>query len=58
MIVLIHTDLPDPVVPAINKCGIELKSPIIGAPDIFLPNAIGSVVSFFLKSEIFRISLK
>ena len=27
---LIQTDLPEPVVPAINKCGIELKSPIIG----------------------------
>ena len=30
IIVLIHTDLPDPVVPAIRRCGILLKSPIIG----------------------------
>ena len=27
---LIQTDFPDPVVPAISKCGIEVKSPIIG----------------------------
>ena len=30
IIVLIHTDFPEPVVPAINKWGIEVKSPIIG----------------------------
>ena len=42
-----HTDLPDPVVPAISKCGIEAKSPMIGVPDIFLPNAIGNLISFF-----------
>ena len=47
MIVLIQTDFPDPVVPAINKCGIEAKSPIIGMPEIFLPKAIGNFVSFF-----------
>ena len=52
MIVLIHTDLPEPVVPAINRCGIELKSPISGAPDIFFPNAIGNLISFFLKSGV------
>ena len=28
--VFIQTDLPDPVVPAISKCGIEVKSAIIG----------------------------
>ena len=53
-----HTDLPDPVVPAINKCGIEDKSPTIGLPDIFLPKAIGNLISFFLKSGLFKISLK
>ena len=53
-----HTDLPDPVVPAINKCGIEDKSPTIGLPDIFLPKAIGNLISFFLKSRLFKISLK
>ena len=32
---LIQTDLPDPVVPAISKCGIEDKSLTIGLPEIF-----------------------
>ena len=45
-----QTDFPEPVVPAIKRCGIEAKSPIIGNPDIFLPKAIGSLISFFLKS--------
>ena len=44
-----HTDFPDPVVPAINKWGIELKSLVIGSPDILLPRAIGNFISFFLK---------
>ena len=58
IIVLIQTDFPEPVVPAINRWGIELKSLVIGAPDILLPRAIGNLISFFLKflSEI--ISLK
>ena len=58
IIVLIHTDFPEPVVPAINKWGIELKSLVIGSPDILLPRAIGNLISLFLKflSEI--ISLK
>ena len=58
MIVLIQTDLPDPVVPAINKCGIEAKSPTTGIPDIFLPNAIGSLMSFFKKSLLASISAR
>ena len=53
-----QTDLPDPVVPAIKRWGIEAKSPTIGTPEIFLPSAIGSFISFFLKSELFKISLK
>ena len=58
IIVLIHTDFPEPVVPAINKWGIELKSLVMGSPDILLPRAIGNLISLFLKflSEI--ISLK
>ena len=58
MIVLIHTDFPDPVVPAISKCGIDDKSPTVDNPDILLPKAIGNFISFFLKSELFNISLK
>ena len=31
------TDLPDPVVPAINRCGIRARSAIIGVPPMSLP---------------------
>ena len=58
MIVLIQTDFPDPVVPAINKCGIEAKSPTIGIPEILFPKAIGNFISFFLKSGLLSISLR
>ena len=58
IIVLIQTDLPEPVVPAINKWGIDAKSPTIGFPEILLPRAIGNFISFFLKSKLFNISLK
>ena len=49
IIVLIQTDFPEPVVPAINRWGIELKSLVIGSPDILLPRAIGNLISFFFK---------
>ena len=52
-----QTDLPDPVVPAISKCGIEDKSPTIGLPEILLPKAIGNLISLFLKSGLLKISL-
>ena len=58
IIVFIQTDLPEPVVPAISKCGIEARSPTMGVPDILLPKAIGNLISFFLKSVSFNISLK
>ena len=44
--VLMHTDFPEPVVPAINKWGIAERSPTIGTPEIFFPKAIGSLISF------------
>ena len=56
--VLIQTDFPDPVVPAIRRCGIAAKSPIIDFPEIFFPSAIGNFVSLDLKSELVKISLK
>ena len=56
--VLIQTDFPDPVVPAIRRCGIDAKSPTIGLPEIFFPSAIGNLISRFLKSGLFKISLK
>ena len=39
---LIPTDLPEPVVPAINKCGIFCKSATIGLPAISFPKAMES----------------
>ena len=53
-----QTDFPEPVVPAIKRCGIDDKSPTTGIPEILLPKAIGSLISFFLKSALFKISLK
>ena len=53
-----QTDFPEPVVPAINKCGIEDKSPVIGIPEILFPRAIGNLISLFLKFGEEIISLK
>ena len=36
---LMHTLLPEPVEPAISRCGIPLRSPTTGFPDMFLPTA-------------------
>ena len=36
--VLTATDLPEPVVPAISKCGMRARSTIIGPPPISLPS--------------------
>ena len=53
----IQTDLPEPVVPAINKCGIVDKSPIIGWPDILFPSAKGNIKSLLLNFGLLNISL-
>ena len=58
IIVLMQTDFPEPVVPAINKWGIDDRSPVIGMPDILLPKAIGNLISLFLKLEDEIISLR
>ena len=42
MKVLMPTDLPDPVVPAISKCGIRARSAMTGAPPMSLPSTSGS----------------
>ena len=42
IIVLIATDLPDPVVPAIKRCGIFAKLATTGSPPMSFPKAIGS----------------
>ncbi len=39
---LMATDLPEPVVPATNTCGIFAKSATIGLPAISLPMAMAS----------------
>ena len=56
--VFIQTDFPDPVVPAIKRWGIELRSPIIGKPEILFPKAIGNLIFFLEKSLLDIISLK
>ena len=58
IIVLIQTDFPDPVVPAINKWGIEVKSPITGTPDMLFPIAIGNLISFLSNLSFPIISFK
>ena len=42
MIELRQTDLPDPVAPAISRCGIEARSATTGEPETPEPRAIGS----------------
>ncbi len=34
---LMATDLPEPVVPAISKCGMRARSATIGTPPMSLP---------------------
>ena len=46
---LIQTDLPEPVVPATNRCGMDVRSATSGKPAILLPRVMGSFDSFFLK---------
>ena len=53
-----HTDFPEPVVPAINKCGIAERSWIIGIPEIFFPRAIGNFASLLLNFSSEIISFK
>ena len=40
--VLIATDLPEPVVPAISRCGIRARFATTGSPPMSLPSASGS----------------
>jgi len=42
MIALMQIDLPEPVVPAISRCGILLKSVMTGRPSKLRPSARGS----------------
>ena len=40
---LIPTDLPDPVVPATNTCGILAKSATMGLPTMSLPKPMVNI---------------
>ena len=44
------TDLPEPVVPAISRCGMRERSTMTGSPPIFLPSASASRASVSWKS--------
>ena len=55
---LIATDFPEPVVPAISKWGILARLATIGSPPISLPRAKGSFILASPKSRADRISLK
>ena len=50
MIALTHTDLPEPVAPAINRCGIRVRSATTGSPDTSRPKATASGEPTLAKS--------
>ena len=54
--VLIATDLPEPVVPATSRCGMRARSTITGSPPIVLPSAIGRRWFELPKSSLARSS--
>ena len=45
-IVLMQTDLPEPVVPAIKRCGMRARSSTIGWPSASMPRNKGSAPNF------------
>ena len=56
--VLMQTDLPEPVAPAINRCGIFAISVTITLPPISLPTANATGLFAFSKASPSRSSLK
>ena len=50
--VLMATDLPEPVVPAISRCGMRARSTITGSPPIVLPRQSGSLAAEWSKSSV------
>ena len=48
--VLIATDLPEPVVPAMSRCGMRARSTTTGSPPMVLPRQSGSLIGELLKS--------
>ena len=55
---LIATDFPEPVVPAINKWGIFAKFATIGSPPMSFPKASGSFCLPSPKYRLDKISLR
>ena len=49
--VLIATDLPEPVVPATSRCGMRARSAITGSPPMVLPRQRGSLCFETSKSS-------
>ena len=54
--VLIATDLPEPVVPAIRRCGMRARFATTGSPPMSLPSARGSAWALSPKALAERIS--
>ena len=52
MIVFTQTDLPEPVAPAMSRCGIFARSAMTGLPSRSLPSAIGSAARALWKSRV------
>ena len=48
--VLMATDLPDPVVPATSRCGMRARSTMTASPPIVLPSAMASLCLDWVKS--------
>ncbi len=53
---LMHTDLPEPVAPAIRRWGIFARSEMSGLPDTSLPSAMGISALAETQSSDSRIS--
>ena len=58
IIVLIQTDFPDPVVPAMSRCGILAKFSVLISPVVVLPIAKVSKDSALANSVLFTTDLK
>ena len=54
--VLIATDLPEPVVPAISMCGVRARSMMTGSPPMVLPRQSGSLATDSMASFAVRSS--
>ena len=50
IMVLMATDLPEPVVPAISICGVRARSMMMDSPPMFLPRHSGSFATDSLWS--------